>query len=58
MMDFYSMFGTYEMMNMGILSEPGIVIPVSITVNSVDIRVPSTRVYLSKYLNKGVNITQ
>lgn len=43
MMDFYSMFGTFEMVNMGILSEPGINITVSIIVNAVDINVPTTQ---------------
>jgi len=42
MMDFYSMFGTFETANMGILSAPDINMTVSITVNAIDINVPST----------------
>mgnify|MGYP006950275311 CR=1 FL=1 len=57
MRDFYSMFGTFEMINMLILSEPGINIFVSITVNAIDIRVPSTQQYLATYLNDGRNLT-
>lgn len=54
MKDFYSMEGLYLLENMGILSKPGIEIPVSITVNSVDVRVPSVRSYLEKYLQRQV----
>ena len=43
MKEFASIYGTYRMEHMGILSKPGIEIPVSIFVNSIDLRVPTTR---------------
>ena len=57
-MEFYSTFGVYETANMGVLSQPGADIDLSISVFSVDVRVPTTRRYLSNYLNNGVNITK
>lgn len=46
------MNGLFEMKNMGIISSPGLNISVSITVNAVDLRVPSTNQYLTKYFSK------
>lgn len=50
-MDFYSMYGVYNMSSMDILSQPGINIPVSITVFSINLEVPSVRKFISSKLN-------
>lgn len=45
------MYGVYNMSSMDILSQPGINIPVSITVFSINLEVPSVRKFISSKLN-------
>lgn len=46
--DFYSAFGTYKMSGMGILTEPGAKIPVTLTIDAIDLTNPSNKAFLTK----------
>ena len=53
------MFGVYNVSSMRINSQPGINIPVSITIQAVDLSIPSTRLFLSNNLKiKTINSTE
>ena len=48
--DFYSAFGTYKMSGMGILTEPGAKIPVTLTIDAIDLTNPSNIAFLTEKL--------